>query len=133
MFKKFLIISIVAGLFLPTLFCFGQIENDNLLNNIAGGSGYDTAGESVTSLSEKIGSYIQIVLAMLGVIFFVLTFYAGFLWLTAGGDEGKITKAKDIILAATIGLAIVILSYGITVFVVSATTKAAKPQGLIGD
>lgn len=128
MLKKIFIIIFVFTTFYFGADCLAQ----DPLQNIAENSGYSTNVDEY-SLSQTVGGYIKVILGVLGVIFFVLTFYAGFLWLTAGGDEGKITKAKDIILAATIGLAIVVLSYGITVFIVGATIKASKPQGLVGS
>jgi hypothetical protein len=37
--------------------------------------------------------------------------------MTAGGDEQKVTKAKDSIRRAIIGLIIIVAAYGITYFV----------------
>jgi len=66
---------------------------------------------------ESIFLIIRYALGLLGFVFLLLTLYAGFLWMTAGGDEGNIEKAKGILTASTIGLAIILLSYAITVFV----------------
>lgn len=74
------------------------------------------------NLPSLIGSFIQAVLGLLGIIFVILIIYAGFIWMTAGGDASKITKAKGIITAAITGLAIVLLSYAITFFVISSIT-----------
>jgi hypothetical protein len=61
---------------------------------------------------------IKILLSFLGVIFVILTIYAGYLWMTSAGNEEKISKAKKIMAAAVIGLTIVISAYGITIFVI---------------
>lgn len=66
---------------------------------------------------DTIFSIIRSALSLLGIVFILLTIYAGFLWMTAGGDEGNIDKAKSILTAAVIGLAIIFLSYAITLFV----------------
>lgn len=88
------------------------------VGNVAGGS-YNTEMEVTSeSIAQKIGSLIQILLGFLGIIFLILMLYAGFLWMTAAGNEEKITKAKGIIKAAIIGLAIVLASYSITQFIV---------------
>ena len=42
--------------------------------------------------------------------------------MTAGGDEGNIEKAKAILTAAVIGLAVILLSYSITIFVFKVLT-----------
>lgn len=60
---------------------------------------------------------IYIVLGLLGTIFLALTVYAGFLWMTAGGNEDNITKAKQILFSSVIGLAIILVAYSITWFV----------------
>jgi len=71
--------------------------------------------------SIKIGDVIAMgikgFLAVLGIIFIILMLIAGYNWLTASGEEEKVTKAKDMIQRAIIGLFIVIASYAITIFV----------------
>src|SRR3989338_6876402 len=77
---------------------------------------YDTATE--TTFSGNIGFLIQAVLSMLGVVFLILMVYAGYLWMTARGEEEQISKAHEIIIAAVIGMVIVVAAYSITTFVV---------------
>lgn len=50
-------------------------------------------------------------------------FYAGLRWMTARGNEEFATKAKDAMFAATIGLILVVASYGIATFIFSRITK----------
>ena len=45
--------------------------------------------------------------------------YGGFLWMTAHGNEEQVTKAKNLITAALIGLVIILSAYAISVFVIS--------------
>jgi len=61
--------------------------------------------------------YIRYALQVVGIIFLVLMVYAGFLWMTAGGNEENVDKAKKLIMAAVIGIAIVLAAYSITYFV----------------
>jgi len=70
-----------------------------------------------TDIPPKIGKIVGAVLAFVGIIFFVLIIYGGFMWMTAGGDEQKVTKAKDLITQAVIGLIIVLAAYAITAFI----------------
>lgn len=57
---------------------------------------------------------IRAVLGLLGTIFLVLTIYAGFLWMTAAGNEDKVTKAKKLLFDGVIGIAIILAAYSIT-------------------
>ncbi len=66
-----------------------------------------------------IGRIIQIALSFLGAIALVLIMYAGFLWMTSSGDEEKITRAKQILKNAVIGLIIILSSWAITTFLLS--------------
>jgi len=62
---------------------------------------------------------ISAVLGLVGMIFLVLIIYGGFLWMAGskGGKDKEINKAKQLIVSAVIGLAIVTMAYAITYFV----------------
>jgi len=66
---------------------------------------------------EVAANYIALALSFLGVAFFLLTLYAGFKWMTAMGASEKAEKAKELLIAAVIGLVIVFAAYGISIFV----------------
>lgn len=89
------------------------------LKNIAEiGAGYSRAsGDSSVALATLIGSIVRIALVASGFIFFALIAYAGYIWMTAGGDDDDIKKATKIITRAGIGLIITILAGAITQFV----------------
>lgn len=76
------------------------------------------AGLGDITLSELIVNIIQLFLGFLGLIALVIIIYAGFIWMTSGGNEDKISKAKDIMKAGIIGLIIIIFSYAIATFVI---------------
>lgn len=71
------------------------------------------------TLEDTIGQIINVILGFLGIIFLVLVIYAGFLWMTAGGNSDKVDKAKSILIQAVIGLVILLAAYAITSFVVT--------------
>ena len=73
-------------------------------------------GAAKLTLPYKIGQIINIALTFLGVIFLLLIIYGGFTWMTAGGNEQKITKAKGTIFNAAIGLIVVLAAYAITAY-----------------
>jgi len=82
------------------------------------------------TLAESIARLIRVVLGFLGIIFLVLIVYSGFMWMTAAGNEEKISTAKKTMVAAIIGAAIVLAAYAITYFVIDQLLVATKGEGL---
>ena len=68
---------------------------------------------------EIVGGIINAVISVLGTVAVFLIMYAAGLWITAAGNEDKVTQAKTIIKQATVGLIILGLGYAITAFIVS--------------
>ena len=81
------------------------------------GSGY---------FATQIGIIIGGILAFIGVLFFGLMIYGGFTWMLARGNEQEITKAKDLIISAIIGLIVVLSAYAITYYIGSVLTKSSQ-------
>jgi hypothetical protein len=75
-----------------------------------------------TDIASKVGKLIGVVLSFVGVIFFILVIYGGFLWMIARGNSGQVEKAKDLLYSAAIGLIIVLSAYAITSFIGSQVT-----------
>ena len=76
------------------------------------------------TIPEIIGAIIGTFLSLLGIIFLCLIIYGGFLWMTSGGNETKVLKAKKTLTQATIGLLIILSAYAITQFVFQAMQSA---------
>jgi len=72
-----------------------------------------------TDIPTIVGRIVRGVLALVGVIFFLLLVYGGLLWMTARGNQENVTKAKELIIAAVIGLLIVLAAYAISQFVIT--------------
>lgn len=102
-----------------------------MTKNIGTKAGYETSQDQY-ALSRTVGGIIRGVLSLIGVIFLVLTVYAGVLWMTASGSEDKITKAKDILKSSVIGLVIVTAAYGITALVFNFIIGASSPSTDVG-
>ncbi len=90
--------------------------------NSVGANAYGTSAP--TDLLTIIGTIINVALGFLGVIFLLLTVYAGFLWMTAQGNEEQTTKAKGILTTAIVGLIITLAAYSIASFVVNQVSNA---------
>ncbi len=90
-----------------------------------------TAGYSTVDIYSIIGSIINVFLSLLGIIFLILTIYAGAIWMTAGGDGKKVEKAKQILINATVGLVITLSAYGIASYVINLLTGGATSGGVV--
>lgn len=108
----------LAYVFIPTVTGAINLGVDRA-KNAAVQAGYSGATNE-TTLAENIGAAVRVVLSLTGIIFTGLMVYAGFLWMTAKGDESKVEKAQEIIKAAIIGWVVTIGAYSITDFVVPA-------------
>ncbi len=79
---------------------------------------FNTNTESLDqSLAAQAGRVIQLFVSFAGVIMLIFIVYAGLLWMTAGGNESQIGKAKSIMTNAIIGLIIVLLAFALVAFI----------------
>lgn len=76
-----------------------------------------SAGLPSTDLFTIIGRVINVVLGLTGVILLSIMLYAGYLWMTSGGESEKVEKARTMIKNAIIGLLIVVSAFAITKFI----------------
>lgn len=86
------------------------------------GGGESVAVNENTFLESLIG-IINPLITLIGIIFFLLLIYAGYLWMTARGNEEEVTKAKKITREAIIGLIIILLARLLTEFILSQIGK----------
>ncbi len=112
--KKLINSAVIAGLSLAPTLALAQTNGG--LSNLEGGN--LNLGTNL-DLIQTIGQIINFLLGFLGVIALVLILYAGFLWMTAAGNEENIAKAKKIIGAAVIGLVIILAAFAIANFIIS--------------
>ncbi|MDO8499295.1 MAG: FG-GAP-like repeat-containing protein [bacterium] len=81
-------------------------------------------GLPATDIRLVIARIIRAALGLLGIVAVALIIYAGFMWMTAGGDDEKVGTAKKILINAVIGLAIILTSYAIVSFVMNKLIEA---------
>ena len=92
---------------------------------VGGAAGLGGAQQDET-LTVVAGRIINQFLGFAGVIVVVLFIYGGFLWMTAGGSEEKVSKGKKYITNAVIGLIIIFAAYAITNFVVTSVLSSTS-------
>ena len=129
--KLFLTVTILA-LLLTTNVVFAS----NSITNQAGG-GLNTAVQEAYGGGNKVnvnqGTFTQglviiinNLLTFIGILFFLLIIYAGYLWMTARGNQEQVEKAKKITREAVIGLLIIILARIFTEFILSQVGSAVQ-------
>jgi hypothetical protein len=83
-------------------------------------------GLPATDFRVIVGRIIQVALGFIGIVMVVIILYGGWLWMTAGGNEEQIGRAKSVLVNASIGLAIIISAYAITTFIINSLTNGAN-------
>jgi hypothetical protein len=78
-------------------------------NNAAGTS----SGDPLESLEVFISRIIGFLTTLAGIFFIVYFFLGALSWITAGGDTGKIQKARDQIVQGVIGLIVIVGAYAV--------------------
>lgn len=92
-----------------------------------GGLGDFCRGTAFNScLATVTGTVINVVLGLSGIILLGYILYAGFLWMTSGGEMEKAKEARTMISNAVIGLIILISAFAISSFVLSALTRISQ-------
>lgn len=70
-------------------------------------------GKGTNDPSVVIGKLIQAVLGVVGSIALLMFVYGGLLWMTAAGAPDRITKGKDTLIWAVLGLVVIFSSYAL--------------------
>ncbi|MCF7820192.1 MAG: pilin [Candidatus Pacebacteria bacterium] len=88
-------------------------------------TGLDEIGSSVFGESGEpediriqILKVLNIVLTILAILMVVLITMAGYRWMTAGGNQEQVSKAKKTLINSVIGLLIILTSYSISYFII---------------
>ena len=70
-----------------------------------------------TTPAGLIGTVIKAVLGIVGSLALAMFIYSGLIWMTAAGNQERVTKGKNILIWATIGLAVIFSAYAMVRFV----------------
>lgn len=84
------------------------------LKNVAEGP-YGSVDE--TSVATIVGTIARVIMSLLGIVFVILIIVSGYQWMTAGGNDEELKKAKQRMTNAVIGLVIVLSAWAIWSFV----------------
>ena len=101
--------------------------NNGGLKDVAPAYGNNTTRD----IRMTIVDIIKVVLGFLGILVTIIILFAGFKWMTAGGNEENIASAKKILTAGIIGLVIILSSYALATFIISYLSAAATGTQVI--
>ncbi len=95
----------------------------------------NTFGESgePEDVRSIIANIIKAVLGFLALIFLIIIIIGGFEWMTAGGNEEKVKKAKSRISNGIIGVVIILSAYAIADFVISCVLDITSDAAFMCD
>jgi hypothetical protein len=110
--KAALIVGSVAALALPLATHALTLEDTG-----------NTLGLGTADLKETVVNLIKLVLGLLGLIAVIMVIYGGFLWMTAAGNEDNVSKGKQVISAAVIGMIVVLLGWAVVTFFFNTTVN----------
>ncbi|MFH1291988.1 MAG: hypothetical protein ABIH87_02215 [bacterium] len=93
------------------------------VNSLGLSYGADT-GLGSRDVRSTVASIINVALGLLGIVAVVIIIIGGFTWMTAGGNEEKVTQAKKWIFSGIIGLAIILSAYALASWVITQLVSA---------
>ncbi len=75
------------------------------------------------TLQKVIGNLINIATGIMGSIAFAIIVFAGFMWMTAGGNSDRQRKAMSMMIWSALGIVVILSSYTIVRFILDAYTN----------
>src|SRR3989338_3267143 len=126
--KKLSLAVIALVLLLIPVATFAIDLGGDIAAGAAREAGFDP-GTTETTFAETLGTVVKTALSLVGVIFLSLMVYAGYLWMTARGEESQVEKAQKMIRSAVIGLIITVAAHSITSFVVPRIVERTAWRG----
>jgi hypothetical protein len=117
--KELLIVSLIAvvGVAAVSPAASAQTKDDVCKGVEAAGGQCSDSGQ----VNDLIANVVNVLSAIVGIVAVIMIIYAGFKYITAGGDAGSISSAKSTLIYAIVGLVIAAMAQIITGFVLEKT------------
>lgn len=116
---RYLAVLIASLLSIPAT-VFAQTEAATALqqglSKTGSAAGFGTQSQNIYTL---IGYALSALFGLLGITFLILLVYAGILYLLDRGEGKNVEKGKKIISASIQGMVIVVVSYGLSQFILA--------------
>ncbi len=128
-----LVVASVMGVFVPLSFAVAQ---DTSVATDIGAQLQAAGGERGAGLGDPTDPRVTAMLIIrrslqfISIIVFCYMLYAGFRWMTAGGNEEQIGEAKQTIRNCVIGLIVITSAYSLTYFAITLALGAPASPGV---
>lgn len=96
-------------------------SKDKICEGVGLASGDTGCADSSGSLQKIVDAVINIFSMIIGVVAVIMIMLGGFKFITAGGDSGKVSSARNTIMYAVIGLVVVAFAQFLVRFVIYKT------------
>lgn len=110
------------------------MEGPELLKTFLGEAGFQLFALGKGDIRLFLAGLVQVSLGTTAILFFLMMLYGGFLWLTAGGNDENISRARKILGHGVVGFIVTLSAMVITRFVadvvISAATAPATEFGI---
>lgn len=87
-------------------------------------------GKTPQDIRLVVVKFIRLALSFLGLIFLLLIIAAGFKWMTSGGNDEAIGKAKKLLVNSLIGLIIILVAWTITTYLIYVISRIVIDQSI---
>lgn len=108
------LLGTVSAAVVPVQTALAQITNPAIGTELGGNPDAAASGSTFLNYFVTLWRGVMFIGALLVIVFFI---WGGIEWITAGGDAGKVGKARDKITQAVIGLILLVASFTIIGFI----------------
>ncbi|MFA6106085.1 MAG: hypothetical protein WC745_00185 [Patescibacteria group bacterium] len=105
---------LLAAVLLPSTAVLAQDNLGSFGLNFANNIGLQNANPK-----NVVVNIIQVALSFLAIVAVIIILIGGFIWMTAGGNDDKVTQGRKYIVNGAIGLLIVLAAFAITNFLIT--------------
>ena len=79
-----------------------------------------TGNKNSDSIPVLLGKIISYAMGIIGSLALFMFIYGGITWMLSGGNAEQVTKGKNIVIWAALGIALIFMAYALVRFVISA-------------
>ena len=119
------IISFILISFIFSQVCLGQSREGTTPSPSSPQPVQLTNPLPTANIPTLLGTVINVVLGVTGSLALVMFIFGGLTWMTSAGNSERVSKGKNILIWATIGLVIIFSAYALVKFVF---TSIGAPQ-----
>lgn len=135
--KRWILPTLLLGVLMGAFLCSAALADSPSLSSVNSGLGAAARGGGLgdfcngqrlsTCVATLVGGVIQVLIELSGIVLLGYILYAGFLWMTSGGETEKAKEARDMIFNAVVGLIIVMTAFAISSFVLTSLNRVSDP------